>query len=144
VGAAGAAQTNRELVADESATAVGEDRRTAGEACTLLLAFPGGRSSEPAAVRGNAGSDRAAGGADRLTTAGQAHIGIGLQRVVGIRRGVTKVGQKGAILRCVDVDRRPLRAFQMKVIFTTLRTGEMGVTTGTVFEVKKEIPDKSS
>jgi hypothetical protein len=68
VPAAGAAQTNRELVADESAA-------TAGEACTLLLAFPGGRSSESAAVRGDAGSNRAAVSADRITTAGQTRIG---------------------------------------------------------------------
>jgi hypothetical protein len=67
------------------------------------------------------------GPADRITTAGQVRIGISLQRVVGIRRGVAKVGRKGAILSCVGADRRPLRAFQMKVIFTTLRTGEMGV-----------------
>ena len=37
--AAGAAPTNRELVTDESAATFGEDRRTAGEAWALLLAF---------------------------------------------------------------------------------------------------------
>ncbi|MGA7765287.1 MAG: hypothetical protein WCA27_03585 [Candidatus Sulfotelmatobacter sp.] len=44
-----------------------------------------------------------------------------------IRRGVARVGQKEAIVSCVVADRRPLRAFRMEVIFTTLRTGEMGV-----------------
>jgi len=37
--AAGVALTDRELVADQSATAVAEDRRTVGEACPLLLGF---------------------------------------------------------------------------------------------------------
>ena len=37
------------------------------------------------AVRGNPGSDRAAVGADWITTAGRLRIGISLQRVVGIR-----------------------------------------------------------
>jgi len=47
------------LVADKSAATAGQDRRTAGKTCTLLLAFPGGRASEPAAVRSDAGTDRA-------------------------------------------------------------------------------------
>src|SRR5664279_5161281 len=60
VAAAGVAQANRELVADQLAAAPGEDGRTAGEACPLLLATAGGRASEPAAVRGDAGTDRVA------------------------------------------------------------------------------------
>src|ERR1019366_2493938 len=54
VAAAGFAERERELVADQSAATAGEDWRTAGEACALLLASPGGRTSEPAAVRGDA------------------------------------------------------------------------------------------
>ena len=53
---AGTAQEHRELVADESAATVGENRRTAGETCQVLLADAGGRTSEPAAVRDHAGS----------------------------------------------------------------------------------------
>ena len=60
VAAAGVAQANRELVADEFAAAAGEDRRTAGETCSLLLAAAGGETSDAAAVRGDAGTDRAA------------------------------------------------------------------------------------
>ena len=59
---------NRGLVADESAATAGEDRRTAGQTCALLLVIAGGRTSEPAAVRGDAGPDRATagtGGIDR-------------------------------------------------------------------------------
>jgi hypothetical protein len=54
--------------------------------------FPGGRTSEPAAVRSDAGSNRAAAGTGGIEDSGQARIGIGLRRV-GIRRGVAKVGR---------------------------------------------------
>src|SRR5664280_890471 len=60
VAAAGVAQANRELVVDESAATAGEDGWTAGQTCALLLATAGGRTSDAAAVRGNAGPDRAA------------------------------------------------------------------------------------
>ena len=50
VAALGAAQQNRELVADEPAAAVGEDGRQAGQACPLLLVVVGGESSDAAAV----------------------------------------------------------------------------------------------
>jgi len=56
----GAAPRNRELVAEKSAATAGEDRGAAGEACPLLLASAGGRTSESAAVRGDAGSACAA------------------------------------------------------------------------------------
>jgi hypothetical protein len=48
------------LVADELATTTGEDRGAAGEACPLLLASAGGRTSESAAVRSDAGPNRGA------------------------------------------------------------------------------------
>ena len=60
VAAAGVAQADRELVPDELAATAGEDRRTAGQTCALLLATAGGRTSDAAAVRGDAGPDRAA------------------------------------------------------------------------------------
>ena len=66
--AAGSAQTDRELVADESAATAGEDRRAAGKTCTLLLGTLGGRTSEQAAVRGDVGSDRATAGTDGIDT----------------------------------------------------------------------------
>jgi hypothetical protein len=59
VAAGGVAQVNRELVADQLAAAAGEDRRTAGQTCALPLATAAGRTSDAAAVRGDAGSDRA-------------------------------------------------------------------------------------
>src|ERR1019366_4184136 len=57
VAAAGAAQKDRSLVADQLATEVGEDGRALGEACALLLAAVGGRSSDAAGVRGNFAED---------------------------------------------------------------------------------------
>ena len=71
VAAAGTAPTNRELVADEFAATAGEDRRAAGETCALLLAFPGGRTSAPAAVRSDARGDRTAAHADGIIDGSQ-------------------------------------------------------------------------
>ena len=51
VAAARAAAQDQELVANEFATQVDEDRRSAGQACSLLLVAAGGGASEPAAVR---------------------------------------------------------------------------------------------
>src|ERR1039458_7373652 len=50
VAAAGAAEEDRELVADEFAAAVGEDRRAVSEACPVLLAAVGGEPPDAAAV----------------------------------------------------------------------------------------------
>jgi hypothetical protein len=44
--AADVAQANRELVADQLATAAGKDRWTAGQTCALLLATAGAESFE--------------------------------------------------------------------------------------------------
>ena len=60
VAAADVAQANRELVPDKFAATAGEDRRKAGKTCPLLLALAGGGASDAAAVRGDAGPDRAA------------------------------------------------------------------------------------
>ena len=40
----------RELVVDESAATAGDDRRTAGETCPLLLALAGGEPSDETVV----------------------------------------------------------------------------------------------
>jgi hypothetical protein len=68
VAAAGVAEANREVVADESAATAGEDRRTAGQTCALLLATAGGRTSDAAAVRGDAGPDCAATATDGIAS----------------------------------------------------------------------------
>ena len=56
--AAGAAEEDRELVVDELAAAVGEDRRTARETRSILLAFAGQRALEPEAVQQHSEADR--------------------------------------------------------------------------------------
>jgi hypothetical protein len=58
--AAGAAGVDREMVADQLAAAVGEDRRTAHQTCALLLVAAGGASPDPAALCRHAGEDRGA------------------------------------------------------------------------------------
>ena len=62
--AAGASAANQELVADELATQVDEDRRSAGQARAVLLALIGGGTSEPAAVRRHAAQDLGAAAAE--------------------------------------------------------------------------------
>jgi hypothetical protein len=47
------------LSASQLAATAGEDRRPVGQTCALLLATAGGRTSDAAAVRGDAGPDRA-------------------------------------------------------------------------------------
>ena len=51
VAAAGATEEDQQLVADEFAAAAGENGRTAGETCAILLTFAGRRALEPEAVQ---------------------------------------------------------------------------------------------
>src|SRR5271165_1391506 len=60
VAADGVAQANRELVANELAATAGEDGRTAGETCPLLLALAGGEPSDEAALWEYGAADRGA------------------------------------------------------------------------------------
>jgi hypothetical protein len=59
------------LVADEVAAPAGEDGRSAGEKCALLLAFAGRRTSESEAVRQHAENDRGVAAAGRLANQGR-------------------------------------------------------------------------
>lgn len=56
--AAGAAEENRPLVADELAAAAGEDGRSAGETCAVLLGLLAEGHPESEAVRQHAENDR--------------------------------------------------------------------------------------
>ena len=69
VAAAGVAQANRELVADQFTATAGEDGWTAGEACTLLLAVVGGEPSDAAALWEHGETDCGAAAASRVTKA---------------------------------------------------------------------------
>ena len=60
VAAPGAAEEDRQVVADQLAAAAGEDGRAAGEARPLLLAPAGGESSEAPPVRVDGAADRVA------------------------------------------------------------------------------------
>ena len=64
VAAAGDAEEDRSLVADQLAAAAGEDGWPIGEARPLLLAAVSGRASDPASVRGNSAADLGATPAD--------------------------------------------------------------------------------
>src|ERR1019366_1239571 len=57
VAAAGAAEEDRELVADQLAATVGEDRRQADQARSVLLASVGRGPSDAAGVRGDSAAD---------------------------------------------------------------------------------------
>jgi hypothetical protein len=58
--AAGVAQANREPVVDQLAAAAGEDGRTAGKTCPLLLAVLGGEPSDETVIWQYARADRRA------------------------------------------------------------------------------------
>jgi hypothetical protein len=75
------AEANRELVADQPAAAVGEDRRTAGNARPLLLAAVGGEPSDAAPVWKPAAADGGIAGASRIS-------GAARRNQSGRRRGV--------------------------------------------------------
>src|ERR1019366_2317630 len=137
VAAADVVQANRELVADQLATMAGEDRRTTGETCPLLLAIAGRRASDAAAVRGHARPDRAATDTD----------GIALGEVSRSESGYSGWGKE----KCCKSGRNPgpFRAVLLRMADrrecsrrkVVLRCCEQArrVYYGTVSETKKEI-----
>ena len=64
----GTAAEDQELVANQFAAALGQDRRTAGETCALLLAAIGRGALEPEAVQQHAANDLGTAAARRLAT----------------------------------------------------------------------------
>ena len=68
--AAGVAKEDRQLVVDEPAAAIGEDGGPIGQARPVLLAAVGGKSSDPAALRGDGRKDRRLAGGDRVAGGG--------------------------------------------------------------------------
>ena len=65
--AAGAAVENRQLVAHQLASAVGENRRPIGKACTILLADVGREPHDQAAVRQHGAANRGTAAANRIS-----------------------------------------------------------------------------
>ncbi|CAN5854465.1 hypothetical protein BH18ACI5_BH18ACI5_26440 [soil metagenome] len=65
--AARAPEAHRQLVPNQCAAAPGQDRRTLGETCAVLLAAAGRESSDQASVRGDPAADLGAAGPSELT-----------------------------------------------------------------------------
>ena len=80
VAAARTAEQDQELVADELATQVDEDRRSAGQARAVLLAAAGRRAFEPQAVRRHAAQDLGAAAAKRVALTGRGSTVFGSKR----------------------------------------------------------------
>ena len=73
-------EQDQELVADELATQVDEDRRSAGQARAVLLAAAGRRAFEPQAVRRHAAQDVGAAAAKRVALTGRGATVFGSKR----------------------------------------------------------------
>src|ERR1035438_7400286 len=98
--AAGVAQANRELVGDEAAATGGEDGRTAGKTCPLLLATVGGEPSDETVVWQYAPADRravASGGIAEAVGAGKS-----IQSQEGTEGCLTKADGKAATSRAIS------------------------------------------
>ena len=80
VAAARTAEQDQELVADELATQVDEDRRSAGQARAVLLAAAGRRAFEPQAVRRHAAQHLGAAAAKRVALTGRGSTVFGSKR----------------------------------------------------------------
>ena len=74
------AEQDQELVADELATQVDEDRRSAGQARAVLLAAAGRRAFEPQAVRRHAAQDLGAAAAKRVALTGRGSTVFGSKK----------------------------------------------------------------
>ena len=98
VTAAGVARRDRELVAHQLAATTGEDRRTSGQTCALLLAIAGRMTSDAAAVRGDAGSDCSA----RYRRDRKMVVSFAGESVysVGVRGGVARLGHRWRNFDC--------------------------------------------
>jgi hypothetical protein len=87
-------KANRELVAHEFEATTGEDGRTAGETCPLLLAFAGGEPSDEAAIWEYGAADRGAVASGGV--AGAAGAGKSIQSQEGMEGCLTKSDGKVA------------------------------------------------
>ena len=67
VAEAGSSSRHLRLVSDQFAAAVGEDGRTTGKACAVLLADAGGRTPDASAVHCDVATDRAVAASRKLT-----------------------------------------------------------------------------
>ena len=70
---AGSSSRHLRLVSDQPAAAVGEDGRTNGKACAVLLADAGGRTPDAHTVRGDVTQDRVVAATGKLSAQPQRH-----------------------------------------------------------------------
>ena len=136
------AQADRELVADELAATIGEDRWAAGQACPLLLASAGGRTSEPTAVRSDARPNRAATPTDGIASWWRNRRAEPGYSGVGVRRCVAKVGHKWGRFALCWCGWQTVGSASDEKSFSRCPERSRRVYYGAVFEVKKEIPMK--
>jgi len=94
VAAAGAAEEDRELVADESTAAVGKDWRPVGQARAVLLAAAGREPSDQAIFRGDGGKDRSLAGRDRVAGKTMAPAKSGSTRTWGVGDVLVEITEK--------------------------------------------------
>ena len=92
--AAGAAEEDRQLVADEFAAAVGEDGWPVDQARPVLLAAAGGGTFDVAALRGNGAADRGAAAPGGVGTQREANL---IQRRGGGGEVSQEVASGGAV-----------------------------------------------
>jgi hypothetical protein len=94
VAAAGAAEEDLEVVADQFAATAGEDGRQAGEARPVLLVAAGRDTSHTAVVRGHGWADQCAGGGDRVAEVRLHHVETRIDKGVGGHREVISMYSK--------------------------------------------------
>jgi len=92
---------------------------SAGEACALLLATLGGRTSDAAAVRADAGSDRATADTHGIDNRWRSGRQRSLSEASWIRRrGVEKVVAKQRSFSCAGADCTPIQCTLEENVFT--------------------------
>ena len=144
VAAARTAEQDQELVADELATQVDEDRRSAGQARAVLLAAAGRRAFEPQAVRRHAAQDLGAAAAKRVALTGRGSTVFGSKR---FRKEQCRRERRSArsINVCERMDepwRLPAEVMCRVQREKTWYSGQRGVYTFTVPGAKMEILDE--
>jgi len=116
---------------DSPASPVSTPSKTAGKTCPLLLVTPGGRTSEPATVWGDARPDRSTAGTDGIDGWTVNCSGIGLQGVGG-REVVQKRRNIGQFRRCGFGSRTVVGG-----LYANCFTGGMGYDQCRFFEPKR-------
>jgi hypothetical protein len=95
--------------------------------CALLLATAGGRTSEPAAVQSDAGSDRAVADTHGIDRRWPAQAAESVYKGLGKGEECCKSGGISGNFDGARTDRTPIVCTPDETLFTVLRKGEMEV-----------------